>query len=256
MAKLIKFSEIFKYLAHPHTDFTKSKYPVDIYFILSILKVYVLFFFLAGMSGMLLNFFLSENIHHQFTNQLSNNQIKSQIGNPGLFIFIIGIISPIFEEITFRLFLTKFRKNIAIISISMIWGVLLLEVMEEFQLLFYFKDLLFFDLTMIFYVLCFGSPIYLLLKYVVNERFINSLWEKYYPYIFYSSSILFAFWHIQALNINASNIVFLPFAILPYFILGLFYAYVRVRYGLIWSIIMHILNNMPTIFLSYHILMN
>jgi len=256
MAKLIKFSEIFKYLAHPHTDFTKSKYPVDIYFILSIVKVYVLFFFLAGMSGMLLNLFLSENIHHHFTSQLSNNQIKSQIGNPGLFILIIGIISPIFEEITFRLFLTNFRKNISIISISMIWGVLLLEVMEEFQLLFYFKDLLFYDLTMIFYVLCFGIPVFLLLKYFVPEYQLNRFWQKHFPFIFYSSSLLFAVWHVQSLNVNASNFFLVPFAILPYFILGLCYAYIRVRYGILWAIIIHILNNLPTIYLSYHILMN
>lgn len=256
MSRFIKYSEIFKYLAHPHPEISKSNQPIDLYFLLNLIKIYMLFFFAAAIFGMLLNVFLSENIYNQFTNQLSNNQIKIQIGNTGLYMLIIAIITPIFEEITFRLFLTKYKENISIISISMIFGLGLSEIMKEFRLLYFFKDLVFYDLTMIFYVLCFGSPIYLLLKYIVNEKHINSLWVKYYPYIFYSSSILFALWHIQALNINASNFVFLPFAILPYFILGLFYAYVRVRYGLIWSIIMHILNNIPTIFLSYHILMN
>jgi membrane protease YdiL (CAAX protease family) len=257
MRKFVKISEIFKYLAHPKIEYSKSKETVNLYFILNLLKIYVLFFFLAAMAGVILNLFLSENIYHQYTNQLSTNQFKSQISNKLVYIFIIALLIPIFEEITYRLFLTRYQKKITIISISLIIGVGLFDISEEFGLLFFPKNLLLSDLTMVFYVLCFGFPFYLLLKYFVTKKIdFNDYWGKYFPYIFYLSTLLFAFNHVQSLNINASNFIFVPFAILPFFILGLFYAYVRVKYGLLWSIIMHILNNMPTIILSYHILMN
>lgn len=63
--------------------------------------------------------------------------------------------------------------------------------------------------------------------------------KSYFKGIFYLSAVLFALVHIS--NFESQPMVYLlaPILVLPQLILGLILGYIRVRLGLLWSILLH-----------------
>tara|TARA_B100000941_G_C28367456_1_gene480282 strand:+ start:67 stop:717 length:651 start_codon:yes stop_codon:yes gene_type:complete len=125
---------------------------------------------------------------------------------PGLIFFFAVIIAPLFEEIMFRLIL-KFRSNFLIL-----W------------------------------------PLQLLIFLQINNKInllktIRNFWKKFYGWIFYLISIAFGFMHI--LNFEPSLNIYLlaPVLVAPQILIGINLGYLRIRFGLIWSILFHAFYN-------------
>ena len=125
---------------------------------------------------------------------------------PGLIFFFAVIIAPFLEEIMFRLIL-KFRSNFLIL-----W------------------------------------PLQLLILLQVNNKInllktIRNFWNKFYGWIFYFISIAFGLIHI--LNFEPSLNIYLlaPVLVAPQILIGINLGYLRIRFGLIWSILFHAFYN-------------
>ena len=125
---------------------------------------------------------------------------------PELIFFFVVIIAPLFEEIMFRLIL-KFRSNFLIL-----WPLRLLVFLQI------------------------NSKINLL-------KTIRNIWNKFYGWIFYLVSIAFGLLHI--LNFEPSLNIYLlaPVLVAPQILIGINLGYLRIRFGLIWSILFHAFYN-------------
>ena len=125
---------------------------------------------------------------------------------PGLIFFFAVIIAPFLEEIMFRLGL-KLRSNFLIL-----WPLqllILLQVSNKINLL----------------------------------KTIRNFWNKFYAWIFYLITIAFGLIHI--LNFKPSLNIYLlaPVLVAPQILIGINLGYLRIRFGLIWSILFHAFYN-------------
>ncbi len=69
-------------------------------------------------------------------------------------------------------------------------------------------------------------------------------WDHYYSWFFLLNSAAFAFIHILNFDSDAVPIWLVPLIVLPQFVAGLFFGYIRVKNGgLLWSFALHALHN-------------
>ncbi|MEM6644553.1 MAG: CPBP family intramembrane glutamic endopeptidase [Bacteroidota bacterium] len=81
------------------------------------------------------------------------------------------------------------------------------------------------------------------------KRIRNSLklWNGLFPFLIYASALLFGYVHIFNFEGEVSWWK-VPLAVLPQIIMGLLLAFIRVRYGLVWSMFSHAFWNLiPTL---------
>lgn len=134
------------------------------------------------------------------------------------FILFLGvIIAPLFEELIFRLYLRKRYNPIRLVSF--ISGIVKPSSHEH-------------------------------IKAVVDRN-----WHKYYGSFFYVATLIFALIHITNYELTTIVLIFIPLLTAPQFLAGLFMGYLRVRFGLLWGMLLHFLHNLiflgiPLLFLS------
>lgn len=68
-------------------------------------------------------------------------------------------------------------------------------------------------------------------------------WNRAFPVIFYSSTVVFAFIHIFNFELSGWTYIFTPILVLPQFITGFLCAYLRVKLNFAYSMLLHIFNN-------------
>ncbi|MCK4664882.1 MAG: CPBP family intramembrane metalloprotease, partial [Bacteroidales bacterium] len=146
---------------------------------------------------------------------------------------IVLIICPIVEELGFRLFFIPNRINIAI-SISF---------------LLYFLSCLIFSFSLFEINIYLTIPpvsflIFLLITLKSSTiKHLNFLIIKYFKIIFYLSAIFYTYVHLTNFWIEKGHIIWLPLIFLPYLMLGLVLGYIRVIFGIKYSIIFHFVYN-------------
>jgi hypothetical protein len=137
------------------------------------------------------------------------------------------LLAPIIEELLFRLLLVFNKKNLVILIIT------------TFALLVYFiigENIL---KTVLFLLL--GVILMIVFKYhdQCKVYFIRN-----FKLSFFLIAVIFAFLHFfNFLGVSPSNFLFLPLFIIPQVILGLILGYIRITYGLVYSIFFHVLVN-------------
>ena len=120
--------------------------------------------------------------------------------------FVI-IIGPFFEELIFRLHLSR-RWNL--IAGLMEWSTIAMEKV---------------------------------LRTEAAER-VKAKWDRFYRWFFYLNAAAFALFHIM--NFQAIDLPWwiVPLIVLPQFIAGLYFGYIRVKNGnMLWSVGLHALHN-------------
>lgn len=75
-----------------------------------------------------------------------------------------------------------------------------------------------------------------------NIRF-QSNYSKNFPIYFYGVAVFFAFVHVSNFQINPDQWMFVPVLVIPQFLLGLLLGYIRMKYGILYCILVHALNN-------------
>lgn len=163
------------------------------------------------------------------------DKMLHQIGYLGMFLFAV-FLGPLLEEVFFRLPL-RFKISSAIIGGLGIISYLAFTITSIVE---YRYDTLswlyygFWILITMFFISC-----TLLFKNKIEENKV-----KYFPYIFYALSIIFAFIHIGNFEeFTFRVLLFTPIIVLPQFILGLGMGYLRIRIGFWYGYLFHIFNN-------------
>lgn len=62
---------------------------------------------------------------------------------------------------------------------------------------------------------------------------------RYFPWIFYASAIIFGAVHLSNFEMNDQLIWLSPLLILPQVSAGVFLGFIRIKLGLLWSILLH-----------------
>ena len=144
---------------------------------------------------------------------------------------IVVLIAPITEEIAFRLYLKRKKINI-FISLTLLCYFLLCCISK---ISFYKLDTA--NFTNISLALTFS---FLLFIFGINKYFTTIK----YKYLFWFSCSSFALMHLLNFTpLSTYQFIFFSLLILPQFIYGIVMGYLRVKQGLIWSILLHILIN-------------
>jgi len=165
---------------------------------------------------------------------LSPEQLRNHIGGSGESPILATIVFiPIIEEFAFRLFITK-KENEFIIGLSCLVSFLATLI------LLIFWDLGYLSLISLF--VCFALIIHRVISRYVQKLNINLTAKHNLISLTLISSFIFAYSHFM---INQPEILFSiqVFLLLPYFIRSLVYSYARVKFGLVWSILLHSLFN-------------
>ena len=158
------------------------------------------------------------------------------------FLLLVIVIYPIIEEISFRLPLTKFNSRILQFSVSIFSGHLITFLLKN--MLWWPSTSLTNFLISIFYILAISSIVFIFLNY--NKKWFHNLkiyWERKPNVIFYTSAVLFAVMHLLNLDLKISDLIYLPLILLPFFVYGISFGYLRIRIGFIYSIALHMLLN-------------
>lgn len=171
--------------------------------------------------------------------------------NP-FYLFFFGVIfAPFVEEMAFRMGLkfSPFRLSFSLALLSYFlyptfFNLIGIELTEEIST---FMPLL----LLLIVGLIFGF----ILRLINEKKPVEIFYRKYFFIIFYSSAVLFAAVHLT--NYSGFNQIWFlaPLLVSPQFIGGLTMGFVRVNFGLQWSIFQHMLWNgflfSPTVFLGY-----
>lgn len=149
-----------------------------------------------------------------------------------VFFLIIGmiILVPTIEEVLFRLWLKPLYINYLLL-LAILVCVLVLSLLK--------KQFWFTGITSILIV----ALTFLLKK--KNFKSIQRFVLKYFKYLYFLSALIFGLVHL--FNIDHFSIVTLvvsPILILPQFVSGLFLGYIRMKFGIFYSILFHSLMNL------------
>ena len=67
---------------------------------------------------------------------------------------------------------------------------------------------------------------------------------KYFKYAFYGFTLVFGYLHIfNYQDFNTSILIFSPILIAPQLVVGLYLGFIRIKFGLLWSIALHAMYN-------------
>ena len=125
---------------------------------------------------------------------------------PVLIFFFAVIMAPLFEEVMFRLIL-RFRSNFLIL-----WSIhigVALQLGQKRRLL----------------------------------KTARKVWDKFYDWVFYLMTMAFGLMHIMNFEPSLNIYLLAPILVAPQILIGINLGYLRVRFGLIWSILFHAFYN-------------
>lgn len=167
------------------------------------------------------------------------NRIPISFDKQIITVFAALILSPILEELIFRLVLNDFSKikNIVFASLSFFAAMLFS----------YYKN----DGIDSRYLVVFTWVLIIWTCYFINKKVAISEFNKYDKSLIFISSFLFSISHFESYNINNGNYSYIiNFLIL--FITGLLLAKVRLKIGVVWGMFTHFLINLvPSIILLF-----
>lgn len=238
-------SSIFSYLINPSYDIKPSQQKALTKF-KDIFKLWSFSFFITLILGLVASFIISATGY----NIVEHSAVVEFLQKPWyLVIFFIFLWAPLTEELTFRLGLkfSPYRLSFTIAFLALVFlNIIFLIFSGLLQLL---ADWLF-NFTkiagLIFYfsfVIIIGLALGRLFKKRLNTIKAAKIYRKHFRLIFYFAASLFALVHIFN-YFNLEQIWFLIILlVVPQFIIALLLGYVRMNYGLVWSMITHLLHN-------------
>ena len=216
--------ELVKYILKPQESLEndKSFYSTILMFFMLI----VISFLLKALSVLIIQSLYNLEVIPEFKRDLgaSTNSIRNNI-------FYAALLFPILEELSFRLYLKRNVINIFISSFFMTYMIVTNFIFQTSTFSLSENGLI---------RILISLTVALLILYIHKMKKIKLKFNLLY----YLSALLFGLVHIY--NYDYTNYKVLIFAIiicLPQIIGGLFYGYTRIKYGIIGSIILHMLTN-------------
>lgn len=156
-------------------------------------------------------------------------QLKHALEDSDTTIMILGVVLiPPLEEITFRLWLRVNRSTLFAVAFLILFIGLILLPMSQLGAV----------------LLMALSVVILVLTLMGYEEDIERLVARRFGLFFYGSTVLFALMHITNFTpLNAQTLLLAPLLVMPQFIVGTMLGYTRVRYGIGYAILFHVLVN-------------
>lgn len=184
----------------------------------------------------LLTYILEVNDLIQHYKNLAVPSLQKSYGVYAVYIITV-LIAPIIEELAFRTLLVFSKLNLTVSAALLSYLLISLFVGGGYLL----------NIATV-YKVSGGLLTALLISAALNKDTIyikvKSMWEDYYPFIFYTSAVGFAYLHLPNFGeIDLEKLLFSPIIVLPFFVYAIIFGFVRVRFGLKWAIILHIILN-------------
>ncbi len=204
-----------------------------------LLYSYLFIFVLIGACFLLIITPLDYFIVH-FLNQKS---VISEINNRSVYssfgYLFVGLVGPLFEELMFRLGLKpkpiNVFINIFVLSFFIFGGRIITEITFFSK---YYQQILLSIVTSI------------IIFWVFKNKIIH-FYKAYNTSLITFSIITFGLVHISNIkNLNWSIAIFYPFFVIPQMIMGYFISNLRLKYGFLWGVLLHILINSIAMFFS------
>ncbi|MBB3188736.1 CPBP family intramembrane glutamic endopeptidase [Microbacter margulisiae] len=152
------------------------------------------------------------------------------------FSLIALLLAPILEELAFRFGLT-FEKRKIILAIPLM--LLITSVSEIYMIHFTLVNIIKISLLIVFYLVMWKKT---------NEAFWLKVKDRYGNLIIYMFILIFTIGHLNHLTpLVISQAPYYGLFILPLFIFGLILTYIRLRFGILYSMAAHILWNLVMI---------
>ena len=165
--------------------------------------------------------------------------------------FIFGVIlAPIIEELSFR-YPLKYTQNA--LSIGLIFFTI--------SAFFTNQTVISGHHNMSFFIQRLMNPnflrfllaillIYFVTRFEKVNVFLSNIWDKYLTVIIYLLAAYFAYEHFPMPK-TAKNLIWIPPLILPYFISALYFSYIRLKFNLLYCILLHTIGNLIFFALTY-----
>lgn len=151
---------------------------------------------------------------------------------------VFCLILPLLEEFSFRSVLSKNTKAVTF-GVSFFLVFLFFKILENYYTINLWLDLLLcFLIGFIFYFVL--NKINFELKFLNSNLIITS-------FLF---SGFFAIFHL-GINYTSESILYLIISVLPFFLSGLVFSRLRIKFGLVYSIVLHSLINFTGWLLSF-----
>ncbi len=165
--------------------------------------------------------------------------------SPIALLIIGGLVLPLIEEIAFRLSLIYHSIYLSLSSSALMYYFLTKAI---FQTKISAADESF--LLRVSLSVGLGIIIFMILNNKIVSKKVANFWSSNFKYIFYFSSLIFAWMHISKYEITWLNILLLPILTLPQLMSAIIYGYTRVSFGFRYPLILHITTNIIAIGLS------
>ena len=153
-----------------------------------------------------------------------------------VFAIILVLISPLIEEIAFRLSLKfkplYFSSSVTILSYYLVNKIIYNISNFDYQTDFLTRITISFVLGLIAYIISHK-----------NKTHFELFWNKHFGLIFYSLALVFGFVHILNYVLSLKVALLSPILVLPQLSSALIYSFIRIKYGFIYSLATHIINN-------------
>ncbi len=237
MTKLQIFVSYRKYLIDLFSGRDQRTTKISTHLIYSILTI-----FLANLSTYLFSIILGVN------EEYSEKRIGLNYSLTWFFVFLVGCIFPIIEELSFRLLLSL-KKTHILISFSLSYAFFLSAGMLSFLGNEIANHFLFFVVISVFLFL----KIFILLKVPILSRSSVSIQlinfaRTNFQFIYFGSAILFGVLHLlfQSLYFTEYSHILKALFFLSYFISGLVFNSGRMAIGFVYVVFLHMALNLST----------
>ncbi|RDV11862.1 CPBP family intramembrane metalloprotease [Pontibacter diazotrophicus] len=201
---------------------------------------YLCFSFLLIFAGAFFSALLSQilkvsGIMPNFRNLAVPSLLKSY--NIFIVYTIIVVIAPIIEELAFRALLIFSKFNL-VISSGFLFYILIASFVGNGYL---------FN-TATYYKIAGSIVTALLVNEVLSKENIynniKTIWENFFPVVFYTSAAIFAYLHLFNFGtVKLEKVLFSPIIVLPFFIYAIALGFVRIKLGLLWAVLLHVMLN-------------
>ena len=220
--------------------------------VFNIFRLWSLSFLLSMIFALLANFLLNQAGYSDEDFKL----VELITGFSPLFIFLLVVFwASISEELGFRLWLrfspVKWGLGLAFFVFFLTSLIRLPFIPEQY---FTFSS----GLGFLTSFLLIGSVfflIFLLLKRENIGKIVETFFKRNFPFFFYTLAIFFAVIHITNYDVDLKTIwYFAPILIFPQLLLSFVISFIRMKYGFLWAVLTHSLNNAiavtPLLFLA------
>jgi hypothetical protein len=176
-----------------------------------------------------------------FYNRISVNTLLDNLSSKNkLYFFTVSVlVGPMIEELGFRLCL-RYSSNNLVIMIGALGFTAFRKVFGDGDS-WGMKIILF---STVASLILSGTTFFFFKLHSTLRLSSKKIWQKYGKFILYASITIFSFFHIFNYKVTIYSIILAPIVVMPQIILGIFLSYVRLKFGILYSVILHTVNNL------------